>query len=374
LFVILCAAGLQACGASIAAPAPRAPVLGEAPAAPPNRIHHRGRDLYLSGFNIAWFNFAKDVGQGIDEARLRQAVADVVRAGGNTLRWWIHTDGTTTPEWGVADGARTVTGPGGSFIADMRRALDIAAEQHVFIVPSLWSFDMLRDNEERHPPVRDNYRLLSDDAVLDSYIAAALVPMVRGLNGHPALLAWELFNEPENMTEAWFREDKAFYGGEVPTLARLQRVQAKLAAAIHRTAAERHEVALVTTGSKSMGKYNSDAAGGINLYRDDRLIAAADGDPLATFDFYEPHYYDNEGDRGAWSPFHHRASYWGVDKPIVIGEFFAQEPLDLLGEIIQPKDMCQRLVDYGYAGGWPWQWNEFKPQVDACLNGSKPPS
>jgi mannan endo-1,4-beta-mannosidase len=375
LLMVLCAAALPACAAA-ASPAPRVPQArdGEAPAAAPNRIQHRGRELYLSGFNIAWFDFARDVGQGIDETRLRQAVADLVAAGGNTLRWWIHTDGTTTPEWGGPETARLVTGPGRACVADMRRALDIAAEQNVFIVPSLWSFDMLRNNDVRRPPVRDNYRLLSEDAVLDSYIEHALVPMVRGLGDHPALLAWELFNEPENMTEPWFLKDGAFYGGEVPTLARLTRVQAKMAAAIHRTAAERGQVALVTTGSKSIGKYGSDVAGGENLYRDDRLIAAADGDPLATFDFYEPHYYDNEGDGGAWSPFHHPASYWQVGKPIVIGEFYALEALNLLGETIQPKDMCQRLLDLGYAGGWPWQWNEFQQQVVACLGGIEPPA
>jgi hypothetical protein len=321
----------------------------------------------LSGFNIAWFDFAKDVGKGIDEQRLRQAASDVAAAGGNTMRWWIHTDGTTTPEWGIAHGERRVVGPGATFIADMRRALDIAREYHVYIVPSLWSFDMLRDNPERHPPVNDNYRLLAEDAVLQSYIDEALTPMVRALNGHPALVAWELFNEPENMTEGWFQKDPAFYGGEVPTLQRLQRVQAKMAAAIHRVALEQSQVALVTTGSKSMGKYTSDAAGGTNLYRDDRMVAAADGDALATLDFYEPHYYDNEGDRGAWSPFHHPASYWQVDKPIVIGEFHTLEPLNLLGQSVEPRTMCQRLMDHGYAGGWPWQWNEHAEPIKVCL-------
>ncbi len=376
--LVIFAAALPACGASTSSAPLQTPASGAGHgatlAAPPNRIVYRGEDLYLSGFNIAWFDFARDVGHGIDEKRLRQVLADLVAAGGNTLRWWIHTDGSTTPEWGSVDGRTMVTGPGASIVTDMRRALDIAAEQHVFIVPSLWSFDMLRDNAERHPPVQDNYRLLTEDAVLDSYIERALAPMVRALADHPALVAWELFNEPENMTEPWFEKDAAFYGGAVPSLVRLQRVQAKLAAAIHRVAAEQGQVNLVTTGSKSMGKYTSDAAGGTNLYRDDRLVAAADGDPLATLDFYEPHYYDNEGDAGAWSPFHHSAAYWQVDKPIVIGEFYALEPLDLLGEVIQPKDMCRRLLDQGYAGGWPWQWNEYPEQVALCLKGATPPS
>ena len=176
-----------------------------APVVPPRSVPIGDAEVYLSGFNIAWFDFAKDIGRGLDEKRLREALSDLVGVGGNTLRWWIHTDGTTTPEWGDIAGERRVVGPGGSFIADLRRALDIAAEYHVYIVPSLWSFDMLRDNAERRPPVRDNYRLLSDDIVLGSYIQNALVPIVRALNGHPALAAWELFNEPENMTEPWHR-------------------------------------------------------------------------------------------------------------------------------------------------------------------------
>jgi hypothetical protein len=351
---------------AVPAAAGAAPSVAE-PGAPPNRVQHRGEELYLSGFNIAWFDFANDVGKGINEARLRQAASDLADAGGNTLRWWIHTDGSTTPEWGNVEGERRVVGPGASFISDLRRALDIVAEYHVYIVPCLWSFDMLRDNEVRHPPVRDNYRLLTQDDVLQSYIDQALVPMVRALNDHPALLAWELFNEPENMTEGWFKQDKAFYGGPVPTLAQLQRVQAKMAAAIHRVAAEQEQIALVTTGSKSMGKYTSDVAGGTNLYRDDRLRAAAGGDPLAHLDFYEPHYYDNEGDKGAWSVFHHRASHWQVDKPIVIGEFHTLGPLNLLGEVVEPRQMCQRLIDLGYAGGWPWQWNEHAAEIKACL-------
>ena len=373
---------LPACAAATSASSlPRAPAseVGGAAAPPsavaPSRISIRGEELYLSGFNIAWFEFARDFGRGaLDEARLRRALGDLVAGGGNTLRWWIHTDGSTTPEWGPVNGERRIIGPGAFLIADLRRALDIAAEYDVFIVPSLWSFDMLRDNGERRPPVRDNYRLLTDDAVLTSYIDSALVPMVQALNAHPALAAWELFNEPENLTEAWFRQDQAFYGGEVPTLERLQRTQARMSAAIHRAAQRQGQVALVTTGSKSMGKYNSDAAGGINLYRDDRMIAAADGDPLATLDFYEPHYYDNEGDGGRWSVFHHPASYWEVDKPIVVGEFYAREPLNLLGVVIRAEDMCQRLIDGGYAGAWPWQWNEYPESIARCMSAAEPPA
>lgn len=338
-----------------------------------NRIRYNGKDIYLSGFNIAWFNFAGDVGSGLNETRLRSALEDLSTSGGNTLRWWIHTDGSSTPEWGEVDGQTRVTGPGSGFLGDMQRALDIAAEYDAYIVPALWSFDMLRQNASRNPPNQANYELLTNDDALQAYLDNALIPMVKALNKHPALVAWELFNEPENMTEDWFRTEASFYGGEVPTLAELQRTHAKMAAAIHQAAIDEGEVALVTTGSKSMGKYNSDVAGAMNLYRDDRLIAAANGDPLATFDFYEPHYYNNEGKNGDWSPFHHPASYWEVNKPIVIGEFYNTETLDVLGEAVAGADMCQRLVEQGYAGGWPWQWNEHAGELKTCLRAVTTP-
>lgn len=337
---------------------------------PLNRILFRGTPLYLSGFNIAWFSFASDFGHGLNASALRVALQDLVDAGGNTIRWWVHIDGSTTPAWSSAPaGEKAVVGPGGTLISDLEQALNIADEYGVYIVPSLWSFDMLKNNNSRMPPTQDNFRLLTNDGALEAYINNALIPMVKALNNHPRLVAWELFNEPENMTEPWLPLDKNWYGGVQPTLAQLQRTQAKMAAAIHRTAIDMGQIALVTTGSKSMAKYNSDVIHK-NLYRDDRLINAADGDPLATLDFYQPHYYNNEGQRGEWSVFHHNAAYWKVDKPIVIGEFFTRETLDVLNDPIEPEDFCQRLFNNGYAGGWAWQWIEEKklrPTVLQCV-------
>lgn len=336
-----------------------------------NRIMYNGQAVYLNGFNVAWFDFARDFGNGVDESRLRQVLQDVSSAGGNSLRWWFHVDGSTTPEWGNVNGQRMVTGPGGSAIADLRRALDIAAQYDVYIIPALWSFDMLRDNDFRNPPNEDNYRLLSDEQVLQSYIDNALTPLVQELNGHEQLFAWELFNEPENMTETWFRNESVYYGGPVPTLEMLQRVQAKMTAAIHRAANSIGQTALVTTGSKSVGKYNSDVAGGFNWYRDDRMIAAADGDPLATLDFYEPHYYNNEGKNGAWSPFHRPVEYWNLNKPVVIGEFYisgSNSPTSVPNTTFAQDDTCKVLEELGYAGGWPWQWNEHAQEMSNCIS------
>ncbi len=47
---------------------------------------------------------------------------------------------------------------------------------------------------------RNKYILTTDDG-LNSYIENALIPMVDSLKEHPGIIAWEIFNEPEGMTE-----------------------------------------------------------------------------------------------------------------------------------------------------------------------------
>jgi len=41
----------------------------------------------------------------------------------------------------------------------------------------------------------------------------------------------------------------------------------------------------------------------------------------------------------------------------------------VLGENVAGNAMCGRLADYGYAGGWPWQWNEGAGSLMTCLSG-----
>ena len=92
------------------------------------------------------------------------------------------------------------------------------------------------------------------------------------------------------------------------------------------------------------------ARSGYNYYTDGRLRAAG-GDSLGTLDFYSVHYYD-------WapttvSPFHHAASSWGLDKPIVIGEFAMQ---DTYG--VPSSELYETLYQRGYAGALAWSWTD----------------
>ncbi len=89
-------------------------------------------------------------------------------------------------------------------------------------------------------------------------------------------------------------------------------------------------------------------AANTNYYRNDRLIDAG-GDPDGTLDFYQVHYYSWAGTCA--SPFHHPFSYWNLDKPLLVGEFYAQDQFG-----VPQEDLYRNLIDNGYAGGMTWQW------------------
>ena len=137
---------------------------GEARAQATDRIAFNGQALWLSGGNVAWVDFARDIGPGATRLdRFEEAFADVHAHGGNTMRLWLHTTGAVTPEW---DGNRVV-GPGEGAIEDLRAILDLAWRYEVGLQLCLWSFDMLRVSNG--PGVTDRaHALLTEEVSLQS--------------------------------------------------------------------------------------------------------------------------------------------------------------------------------------------------------------
>jgi len=231
--------------------------------------------------------------------------------------------------------------------------------------------------------------------VTQTYLDNALIPMVEQLGGHPAILGWEIFNEPEGMTEQYGfgRVNKRV------TMEDIQRFVNLTAGAIHRT----DPGALVTNGTWSFialtdeptpaakveeieplteaelaeaqdvlsRKFRSEvsrteaeqfiqqlrAKTDRNYYSDQRLIDAG-GDPKGTLDYYNVHYYEWGGTR--ISPFHHDKSHWGLDKPLVVGEFYMgtseNDDADDASFGVEYEDFYTTLYDRGYAGALGWQW------------------
>jgi hypothetical protein len=285
---------------------------------------------FASGLNVAWLRFGADVPTP-NTGRFDTLFKDSASVGGHVVRWWLHTNGTRTPGY---DGAGLALKISDANIADVRRVLDSAQAAGVMLNISLWSFDMLRSG-----PIDNNRALLTQDKNRQAYVDNVLTPLVRATKGHPALYSWEIFNEAEGMTNQYGWTSNRIDEGYV------QKCVNWFADAIH--AAD--PTVAVTTGvwnfmaNSSVGKYQ-------NFYSDAALRSAG-GRSTGTLDFYEVHYYDNFMGSDVVSPFKHPASYWRLDKPIVIGEFYA---IDTNG--IKAVDLFTTLYDNGYAGAWAWQY------------------
>lgn len=293
-----------------------------------------GETIFSSGMNMAWGYFANDA-TNLNETIFINALDDISEAGGNSMRWWLHVNGTHSPQYS----GDTVSSITQTEINNIKRILDLAYERKMRVCISLWSHDML--NGESGSMVAINQKMLSDSNATMAYINNALIPLVTALKEHPGILCWEIFNEPEGMIAGlgWTGNTT---GGAWTTYPYIKRFTNLAAGAIHRTDSN----ALVTTGTHRLTYL------ALN-YTDDALIAEG-GDSLGTLNFYQAHYYDDF--TSEQNPFIHGTSYYGLDKPIVIGEFPANIADKHPEQFPNPELPYQMLYGGGYAGAWTWTW------------------
>lgn len=342
---------------------------------PPNRIHFRGKDLFLSGINVPWgpVSFSQDINFldplchspqcEEDRTYFDNMFATINSYGGNSIRFWLHPDGGPLPVVNNDFTTRLIDEPSSTQIASIQYVLDLGKKYDILVDLCLWSFDMVNDWE--YGP---NYglwnKMLTNDTNLNSYLNNWLLPVLTQIGYHPNLLSLEVFNEPEGMMNegttyewGWTACNSNSTDCSRVSILTAQKFANKIASFIHNFNSE----LLVTVGSWSYhasGNINGDT----NIWCDKCLINAG-GEVNGVLDYYQIHYYNWAAP--GYSPFQHPASYWNVfDKAHVIGEF-PNNPIPFTSNSTSQGDYCyEKLYQSGYSGAWGWGFNSGDGNAD----------
>jgi uncharacterized repeat protein (TIGR02543 family) len=298
-----------------------------------------GKKIFVCGMNLAWKNYANDVGDSpLEETYYNNAFKAVADSGGNCMRVWLSTDGTKDPKYGP-DGL--VSGPGSQTIANIQKMLAIAKKNKMLLMPVLLTHNWVNKDIKPATILENNKKMLKTEAGLQAYIDKYLIPVVKAIGNDPSLICWEVFNEPEGMVDGWSSPKNTITKEEV------QRAVNWIAAAIHMEVPN----ALVSNGAATIGT--------LGWYTNSALKTAG-GKDKGNLDFYMAHYYGWNGVSN--SPFTKTYAGLSLDKPLVIGEYassswsISTESSNDMQDAANVDTLMTYLQKAGYAGGLGWQY------------------
>lgn len=278
---------------------------------------------FLEGVNLPWFSCGNDFGGNawhpegglaapgrIDEIR---PVFEALKQEGITcLRWWLFADGRS----GIRSGATgRPTGLDDRVFADIDLGLELAAAHNIRIIPVCFDF-LLCGPEEKSGNVQLGGRRswIRDPEHWVALENGVLKPLFQRYGSHPAILAWDLFNEPE-----WTALGMGGLKASLPP----RLLRARLARMVR--LAHRYGDRPVTVG-----------------------LASARGLPLVRgigLDFYQIHWYDRHD---AFSPLDRPVARLKLDRPLLLGEFPTRNSRLSRGQILE---LARR---HGYCGALDW--------------------
>jgi len=297
------------------------------PTAVPGPLSLKGEKTplpFLEGANLPWLHYGCDFGAnawspegGVGKPATRQDLQRIFRElnqrGIRTIRWFLLCDGRAGVRFTRAG---TPIGPDRCLFADIDAALEVAAAFQLRIIfvllDFLWFGAAARLNGVQ---VRGRGNVIGGAYKQRALRRRVLKPLFRRYGRSPVILAWDIVNEPEWATRGW----AGATGTALPYPA-MRRFIKKTARLIHRYTRQ-----LATVGLAN--------GTGLPLARDSGL------------DFYQVHWYDR-WDAGA--PLERPVAEWGLDRPLLLGEFPTRNSARL------PEAIVEVSKQSGYCGALAW--------------------
>ena len=285
-------------------------------------ISYNSTSYYINGLNVPWNNYNLDFGTNslvgvnkYDSTAFENMLTQCEAYGVNCVRIWTHTLGCASPHF---DAAGNVIGIDPVFFSNLDDFMNRALKHNIMVIPVIWDFNMTNNDTAAWGPNGGLHAdLIQDSSMTRGYINNAFIPIIEHYANQCNLLAYDLINEPEWSMSIPFAGNTS----QVVGASEMQRFVGMLAEAVHQhsskmctvgSACLRYNSGIVTTYATCFGNYWNDAA-----------IQSAYNKPLAHLDFYEIYYYDRmDADLMYFDPYKSwsTTSYWGLDKPTLIGE------------------------------------------------------
>ena len=291
-------------------------------------LKDRGTPLpFLYGANLPWLRYGGDFGANAwspgggmagtgKKDELRRHLQALRGQGIDVLRWFLFCDGRAGIRFSAAG---TPLGPDDRLYADIDAALETVASAGMRVIFVLLDF-LWFDESARINGVQTGgrSRVISGAYKQQALRRRIIVPLLERYGRSPAILAWDIINEPEWATRGW--------GGGIigPALSfpAMRRFIKRTARLVHR-----HTGHMVTVG---LGN-----AAGLPLVRGCGL------------DFYQVHWYER------WenvAPLERQVAELGLDRPLLLGEFPTK------GASRPPHVIVETARNNGYCGALAWSW------------------
>lgn len=280
-------------------------------------------DAFLEGANLPWFSYGNDFGcnawhpegglaaSGTTE-RIQRTFAALQQSGTTCLRWFLFADGRS----GIrCDSTGQPAGFDDRVFPDLDLALRLADQYGIRII--LVCFDFLLCEPERWSggvKLGGRSGWIQDPESWMALETKVLEPLFARYGKHSAILAWDLFNEPE-----WTAFGMGWKGaGVLPWVLRLR--LERMVRVAHRYGDRPVTVGLCTARALPLVR-------GIGL------------------DFYQIHWYDRYD---APSPLDRSVAHLRLDRPLLLGEFPTRNSRWSGTEIV---DLAHQ---HGYCGALAW--------------------